>query len=180
MRFARDILLLDIEATGINLEKDLPLQIAAVLLDKDNLLEKDWFNSYVRHSFSQSTNDQVVQTLGITKEVLFKSPGLKDVLSAFNSKFPYNVILASQNILNIDLLRQAYKRTGISYEYDYHIIELWTLGYLFLSRQNIKKIPTATTLGQYFKLERKKDHDALVNCRYLAEIFRKLIQNYAS
>ena len=180
MKFARDILLIDIETTGANPEKDLPLQISAVLLDKDNLLEKDWFNSYVKNNFSQSTNDQVVQTLGISKEFLFKSPSLKEVLLAFNSKFPYNVILASQNTLNLDFMRQAYKRAAISYEYDYHIIELWTLGYLFMSRTNARKIPTATTLGQHFKIERKKEHDALVNCRYLAEIFRKLVQSYES
>lgn len=178
MRFARDILLVDIEATGTNPEKDFPLQIAAVLLDKDNLLEKDWFNSYVRYSFSQSTNDRIIQTLGITKDLLFRSPPLKDVITAFNAKFPYNVTLASQNTVNINILQEAFKKAGISYEYDYHIIELWTLGYLFLSRQGIKKIPTASTFGQYFKLERKKDHDALVNCRFLAEIFRKLVNSY--
>jgi len=178
MRFARDILLIDIESTGTNSEKDFPLQLAAVLLDKDNLLEKDWFNSYVRYSFSQSTNDRIIQTLGISKEVLFKSPTLKEVISAFNSRFPFNVTLASQNIVNLNLLHEAFKKVGISYEYDYHILELWTLGYVFLSGQNIKKIPTAGTLGQYFKIERKKEHDALANCRFLAEILRKLIHAY--
>jgi DNA polymerase III epsilon subunit-like protein len=57
MRFARDILLVDVQTTGNNPEKDFALQIAAILLDKDNLLEKDNFSSYIKHPFSQTTND---------------------------------------------------------------------------------------------------------------------------
>ncbi len=35
MKFARDILLIDIQTTGADPKKDFPLQLAAVLLDKD-------------------------------------------------------------------------------------------------------------------------------------------------
>ncbi len=174
MKFARDILLIDLETTGPDPSKDFPLQLSAVLLDKDNLLEKQSFNSYIKHPFSQTTNDRIVHTLGIAKEDYFKAPALKYVIGKFKESFPYNVTLASQNLININFFTEAFRRTGTVYEYDYHVLELWTLGYFFLSRQNIKKIPTAQTVGTYFKLQRTKEHDALVNCRYLADILRNL------
>jgi DNA polymerase III alpha subunit (gram-positive type) len=174
MKFARDILLIDIESTGIDPVKDFPLQLAAVLLDKDNLLEKKSFNSFIKHPFSQTTNDRIVQTLGISKEFWMKAPNLKTVIASFKETFPYNVTIASQNIINVNFFTEAFKKTGIAYEYDYHIIELWTLGYMHLSRLNLRKIPTAQTVGSYFKLERTKEHDALANCRFHAEILRKL------
>jgi DNA polymerase III epsilon subunit-like protein len=174
MRFARDILIIDLETTGPNPDKDFPLQLSAVLLDKDNLLEKGNFNSYIRHTFSQSTNDRIVQTLGIPKERWMKAPNLKAVLTSFTETFPYSVTIASHNVININFLQEAFKRAGMSYEYDYHVLELWTLGYFYLSKQNIKKIPTAETVGTYFKLQKTKEHDALVNCRYYADILRKL------
>ncbi len=174
MKFARDILLIDLETTGMDPAKDFPLQLSAVLLDKDNLLEKQSFNSFIRHPFSQTTNDRIVQTLGINKELWIKAPNLKSVIGAFKEAFPYNVTISSQNIINVNFLSEAFKKTGIVYEYDYHILELWTLGYIYLSRLNIKKIPTAQTVGTYFKLQRTKEHDALANCRFHAEILRKL------
>ena len=175
MRFARDILLIDLETTGTNPQKDFPLQLAAVLLDKDNLLEKSSFGSYIKNSYSQTTNDRIVQTLGIQKEIWMRAPNLKEVIGKFNDNFPYNVTIASQNIMNVAFLQESFRRTSLVYEYDYHILELWTLGYYFLAKQNIKKIPTASTLGLYFKLAPKKnDHDAFENVRYLAEILRKL------
>ncbi len=178
MKFARDILLIDMETTGINPEKDFPLQLAAVLLDKDNLLEKDNFNSYIKHSFSQTTNDRIVQTLGIEKELWMKSPNLREVMNAFKDKFSYSATLASQNMVNISFLREALRRLQQPYEYDYHVLELWTLEYMYLSKQNLKKIPTAETIGQYFKLDRPREHDAFASVRYLADIFRKLVSNY--
>lgn len=177
MKFARDILLIDFQTTGINVEKDFPLQLAAVLLDKDNLLEKNFFSSYIKHPFSQTTNDRIVQTLEIPKELWMSSPNLKTVLAEFQQKFSYNVTLASQNTVNINFLQECFRRTAQEYEYDYHIIELWTLGYLYMSKQNLKKIPTAATLGTYLKIPQPQK-DALANCRYLAEIFRKLVSFY--
>jgi DNA polymerase III alpha subunit (gram-positive type) len=174
MKFARDILLIDLETTGPDPLKDFPIQLSAVLLDKDNLLEKGSFNSYIKHPFSQTTNDRIVQTLGIPKEYWIKAPNLKTVLTSFKETFPYNVTVASQNIINPNFLKESFRKMNIAYEYDYHLLELWTLGYFYLTKQNIKKIPTAETLGTYFKIQRSKEHDALINCRFLAEILRKL------
>ncbi|GAC1412546.1 MAG: hypothetical protein NVSMB66_1820 [Candidatus Doudnabacteria bacterium] len=176
MKFARDILLIDMETTGPDPIKDFPIQLSAILLDKDNLLEKGSFNSYIKYTFSQTTNDRVAQTLGIPKEMWMKAPNVKTVITAFNETFPYNVTIASQNFINVNFLREAYRKSSVVYEYDYHVLELWTLAYVFLSKQNIKKIPTAETIGTFFKLQKTKEHDALANCRYLAEILRKLVK----
>ncbi len=176
MKFARDILLISIEATGPNPEKDFPLQIGAVLLDKDNLLEKAYFNSYIRFPFSQATNFHIVQTLGISKEQWINSPNVKTVLADFISKFPYNVTIATHNTINVNFLQRAFKLADMPYEYDYHIMEIWTLGYFYLSKLNSRKIPTAETLGQYFNIRREKEHDAFANCRFMEEIFKQLVK----
>lgn len=176
MKFARDILLIDLETTGPDPSKDFPIQLSAILLDKDNLLEKGSFNSYIKYSFSQTTNDRVAQTLGISKENWMRAPSLKTVITSFNNTFPYNVTIASQNLVNVNFLKESFRKSGIPYEYDYHVLELWTLAYVFLSKLNMKKIPTAETIGTYFKLQRTKERDALANCRFLGEILRKLVK----
>ena len=175
MRFARDILLIEIETTGNNPEKDFVLQISAILLDKDNLLEKDNFSTYVKHAFSQSTNDRIIQTLGITKEVWMNSPNQREVIQYFNSRFPYNVTISTHNIANVLFLKEMYKQLRIPYEFDYHIIDIWTLAHVFFARQNLKKIPTAETLATYFKLPLGREHNTADKSKLLAELFRKLL-----
>ena len=182
MKFPRDILLIDLETTGNLLEKDFVLQLSAVLLDKDNLLEKDSFSTYIKHPFSQSTNDRIVQTLGITKETWIHSPSEKEAVASFNKHFPLNVTIATQNITNVLFLKEIYRQVRIPYEFDYHIIELWTLAHVFFARQNLKKIPTAETLASYFRIPRGREHNSADSCKLLAELFRRLLnqQSYLS
>ena len=40
MRFIKDLLFIEIQSTGLDPDKDSIIQLSAVLLDKDNLLEK--------------------------------------------------------------------------------------------------------------------------------------------
>ncbi len=175
MKFPRDILLIDLEATGNNPDKDFVLQLSAILLDKDNLLEKDSFSTYIKHPFSQSTNDRIVQTLGITKEVWIHSPSEKEAVQTFSARMPLNVTIATHNITNVLFLKQLYGQVRIPYEFDYHVIELWTLAHVFFARQNLKKIPTAETLATYFKIPRGREHNSADTCKLLAELFRRLL-----
>ena len=74
MKFIKDILLFQIEVTGQNVERDSIIQLSAVLLDKDNLLEKNFFNSYVKVSFLDNTITQHADMLQVPFETLQKSP----------------------------------------------------------------------------------------------------------
>ncbi|QQS22541.1 hypothetical protein IPM19_02820 [bacterium] len=51
MKLIKDILIFQIEATGVDIERDHIIQLSGILLDKDSLLEKNYFNSYVKVSF---------------------------------------------------------------------------------------------------------------------------------
>ena len=53
MKFARDILLIDMETTGPDPAKDFPLQLAGVILYMYNVLQNAKLNTYIRHYFSQ-------------------------------------------------------------------------------------------------------------------------------
>ena len=55
MKLIKDLLVFHIETTGPDPERDHIIQIAAVLLDKDSLLEKNFQNSFVKVSFLDGT-----------------------------------------------------------------------------------------------------------------------------
>ena len=48
MDFKKDLLLIDIEATGLDPKRHEIIQLAGILLDKKTLKEKKSFNAYIR------------------------------------------------------------------------------------------------------------------------------------
>ena len=57
MNFKKDILLVDTEFTGFDLQKHELVQLAAVLLDKKTLKEKKVFSSFVKPEWAHSAVD---------------------------------------------------------------------------------------------------------------------------
>ena len=176
MKFIKDLLLIDLQTTGTDPEKDSVLQIAALLLDKDNLLEKGSFNSYVRLSFLESTMRQHAQGLEVDVSVIKQSQKIYDVVKKFKEKFGSDFLFASHNFTNILFLRSAFKKAGIPYAFDQHMIDLWTLGYVYTLNYGLKKMPTFNTFVDFFNLEQKRPYDANERVRLQAEILRKIIK----
>jgi DNA polymerase III alpha subunit (gram-positive type) len=177
MKFIRDILLFDIETTGPDSEKDNIIQLAAVLLDKDNLLEKNFFNSYVRVSLLEGTISQHAQQLNIPFELMQRSPKIYDVVKKFYQHFGNDALLATFNLPKVIFLKNAFRKATILFDYDHHVMELWTLGYIYTLNYGIKKMPTFQTLLTQFRLEQQNRNNALERARLTAEIFRKIIKD---
>lgn len=175
MKFIKDILLFQIETTGPNIERDSILQLSAVLLDKDNLLEKNFFNSYVKVSFLDNTIAQHAALLQVPFETLQKSRKLHDVIKEFSTKFGSTPLLSTHTVSNVQFLRQAFKKTFIPYEYDSHVLDLWSLGYVYMLHYGVKKMPTMETLFQHFGLKLENRNNALEKTRLAAAVFRKIV-----
>lgn len=176
MKFINDLLLFEVTTTGQNTDKDSILQLSAVLLDASNLLEKDFFTSYVRVSLLEAIITEHANLLNIPFAVMQKSPKIYDTIKKFNTKFNGKFLLATNNVSNVIFLRNAYKKAAIPYEFDNHIIDIWTLGYIYTLNYGIKKMPSFHTFVDHFRLKQKNRFDALEKCRLSAEILRKIIK----
>jgi DNA polymerase III alpha subunit (gram-positive type) len=174
MKFIKDIVLFDIETTGPDPDKDPMIQLSAVLLDKDNLLEKDFYNSYIRVSLLDNTINQHAALLQIPFDALKQSPKVHDVIKQFSEKFDSRYLLAAHTFQPVLFLKNAFKKVAIPFEYNMHTIDLWTLGYLYTLNFGIKKMPTFNTFVDQFSLQQQNKHNALEKARLSAEIFRRI------
>lgn len=175
MRFIKDILLFELETTGGDVERDVVIQLAAVLLDKDNLLEKGLFNSYVRTSFLDDTLTRHGALLHVSLDILKKSSKTLDVVRSFVSQFSSEVQLGVQSPRNFIFLRNMFRKVNIPFEYDFHVLDIWTLQYMYVQKLGLKKMPTLHTLMDTFKLKQKNPHNALERARLQTEVLRKII-----
>jgi DNA polymerase III epsilon subunit-like protein len=176
MKFIKDLLFFEIETTGPDTDKDSIVQLSAVMLDKDNLLEKDNFNSYIKVSFLDSVINEHAKILHVDYETLRKSPKIYDAIKNFHKKFGINLLLATHSQSGIWFLKNAFKKAAIPFDYDQHVVQLWTLGYIYTLNYGLKKMPTFHTFVDYFKLKQKHPFDALEKVRLEAEIFRRIIR----
>ena len=114
MKFIKDLLFFEINTTGPDLDKDSVIQLSAVLLDKDNLLEKDFFNSYIRISYLDSLLLAHSKLLNIEYEQMKKSPKPAEAFKNFHNKFNSSqILLAAHGTNNLLFLKAAFWRFPI-------------------------------------------------------------------
>src|SRR6185369_6547606 len=128
MNFKKDILLIDTEFTGFDINKHELLQLSAVLLDKKTLKEKKHFNSFVKPTPSRWKQRQpaAMAVNRITLSQIKNAPALKEVIKQFDRMFGHNVILAAYVGYNDKrFLLESYRRCGQKWQFDYHYFDLW-------------------------------------------------------
>ena len=185
MNFKKDILLIDTEFSGFDLQKHDLLQIAAVLLDKKTLKEKEVFSSFIKPGSWQHRNRESMAVNKISFDVVKNAPSLKQVIKTFDKTFGHNVIQAFYVGYNDKrFLMNAYKKCGVKWQFDYHYFDLWSLFYPHLALKNqLRSKKDFAGFGLEYlikkfkiKIDKNNLHDALVDCRVEAEVLRKVLK----
>ena len=180
--FNKDILLVDLEATGLNPAKHEIIQLGAALLDKKTLKVKKTFNSYISPLKWPNRDPEAMKVNKISKQALAGAPTLKKAILNFNRAFPKNVVFAYYGgPLDADMLRTAYKKVNLAFPFDYHFFNIWGLFYAYVAVKNKLKNKrrftgfTLEDLMKHFAVKMPGRHDALADVLIEAEILRKII-----
>lgn len=176
MRFIKDLLLLDLETSGQDPDKDVIVQIGAVILDKDNLLEKSFFNSYVRNSLLTETLTEQAKAGHTTLEAL--ESGLKplDFLKKFGEFGGEDITLLVPNSSRLMFLKQAYKKQVMQFPFELYALDFWTICYMRGMSKGLKKIPTLHTLADDFHLNLRNPYNAFERVKLEASIFKRICE----
>ncbi len=150
-----------------------PMQIGAVLLDKKTLEEKDSFRSYIRRDL----RGEIKTKSGITQDMLNGAPTQAEVGKAIFDKFGTDLFISSW-VANGDSksFEKILRAAGLDFKlYDYHILDLWPVAYLYLLKKGYKGGFDSESMFREFKIKPRGLHDALEDSRIAAEILRKLV-----
>lgn len=176
MRFKKDILMIDFETTDGRPPMAKPIQLAAVLLDKDTLKEKNTFSSYIQQDLTGS-DPRSLQIHGITQDQLDDAPSQNEVMQKFLDEFGTDVFLSCwTTALDTRMLENMMEAIGHTFmEYNYHFLDLWPLAYVHCVKQNKGELFNSIAIFKEFGLPDRGNHDALEDCRHTAEVLRKLV-----
>ena len=67
--FSKDVLLVDFETTGLDLDRSLPIQLGAVLLDRETLEEKDSYLTFIKQDLSGMSPEAAKMMAKLLREV---------------------------------------------------------------------------------------------------------------
>ena len=185
MDFKKDLLLIDTELSGLDVDRHEVLQLAAVLLDKKTLKEKKSFVSYVRPKKWNDRDLRSMQVNGITWEMVKSAPNLAQVIKKFNAVFPAKKVILSYyvGVADINFLQAAYKKAKSRWPFDYHYFNIWGLFFSFLAKHNLLSSKKdfagfgLESLLKHFKIKIPLSmHDALTDCRMEAEVLRRVVK----
>jgi len=170
MKFIKDILVIDFEGGG---EPDHePVQIGAVLLDKETLAEKDSFSTYIYAELRERADS----VSGITQKMLEGAPSQAEAGKMLFEKFGADILIGSW-VANFDMIcfKKIMAAAGINFEqYDYHVLDIWPAAYLHLLKQGYTGGIHSEEMFQFFGAKPRGLHDALEDCRLAADILRKI------
>ncbi len=183
--FKKDILLFDLEMTGLDVTKHEIIQIAAILLDRKTLKEKKSFSTFVKPQRWAKRDPEAMAVNKISAEDLKNAPSMATALKKFNKTFGSDVTPAMYGgNLDIVFFPAAYRSVKMKYPFTLqYTFNLWPLCYFYMAKHkkltNPKKFAgftledVGTALGVK-KIENR--HNAIVDCQYEAEIFRALVK----
>lgn len=182
--YKHDLLMIDLEFTGIDVTKHEIIQIAGVLLDKKTLKEKKSFMSYIKPKHWRNRDPESMKINNITWDDLKDAPDIKKVLQKFNRTFGAEVTPTFYGgRLDIIFLSAAYRDEKIKYPFDYHINDLWPLCYTFMAMHKQLKNKkrhlgfSLENVGDYLGVKRMPErHNAIGDCLYQAEVLRALLK----
>ncbi len=167
--FTKDILVMDFEG-GKG-----PKQIGLVLLDKDTLVEKASFSSYIYFDMQGVPS----MSSGITQDMLDGAPHQKEVGKKVFELFGADVLLASW-IADFDhtYFKMIMKEARVEpYPYDYHFLDIWAITYAYLVKKGYTGSIRSDAMFAEFGVPQRGNHDALEDARIAGVILRTIMLN---
>jgi len=167
MKFTKNILIIDFEGLKN------PVQIGAVLLDKETLNEKDSFSTYI----FADLKDKIKVISGISQETLKGAPTQAEAGQMIFKRFGTDIIIGSWVAKSdIENFKKIIEAAGLDFKlYDYHILDIWPVAYIYLIKQGYSGGMRSEEIFQEFGEKPRGLHDALEDCRIAADVLRRIV-----
>jgi DNA polymerase III epsilon subunit-like protein len=133
----------------------------------------------------ERVSEEAARIFGYDEAVWAEAPGVRQVLTEFAELLPsdFTIVPAGQNVrMDVTFLERAYRKCGIPYPFDYHVIDLATLFYSWslVAGETVSALSlrqSATTAGLLD--QSGVAHRALADARLTLDTFRHFIGRLA-
>lgn len=173
------ICFIDFETSGIDVFKDYPIEIGAILVDDElNIIKQ--FHSYINTERKRKISSSASKIHGLKKEDLINMPNSKKVITSFFNEMGHDFKLAGWNIsFDVVFLRKMAHQNSMMREFNkinYRHLDIQSISFLYNKiEKNSIKDNSLDNMCKLFNLNRNEKHNALDDAKLTFEIYKKII-----
>ena len=183
MNLHKDLIIIDIETSGVDYEKSCIVQLGAVRFTKHGKLDRSQkFSIYIK-PYKKSWSTKAEQIHGLSRGFLHRNgKDLKYVLSQFNDfcDGDEEIYLAHwASSFDSEFLKSAYNLCNLKYPFSYRVFDISSIIRFHLALGNnlplkhIGETGCANQLG--ITVDKKRTHDGLYDAYLSGEMLEKVI-----
>jgi DNA polymerase-3 subunit epsilon len=172
----RDLLFTDTETTGLDIERNEIIEIAAIRTDaKLNILDR--FEAKVRPLHPETASIIALQVNGYDAVEWLQARPSSDIAYEW-SRYSNGCTLIGKNIGFDDrFLRKFVHQNGIEPLWHYRLVDLSSIAFIYVMQNVIRDI-SSDALSQYFNIpEEAKPHRAMNGANQALKLFTQLSNN---
>lgn len=172
---SRPLIFLDLEMTGLCIQKHEILEIGALKTEPKKPFKKiDSLNIKVKPENLAGADKGALKIVGFSEDEWKEAVGLKEALGLLD-KFAEDGVLVGYNVTqDWAMLDKAYFNLGRQDPFYYHRLDVMSMAYQkFFAKRSIKRF----SLGQvcaYLNIDRSRSHRALDDAEITYQVFKKL------
>jgi len=172
----RNLLFIDLETTGLDIDKHEIIEIGCLLVSGRNFELIREYYAKVNPDHLERASKEGLEVSGYKKEKWRDAKSLKEVLREI-VKIASGAMIAGWKV-DFDwwFLKRALERFKIDHKFDYHLIDVISLAYKYF---HTKKEPIRLGLRKvapHLGVDIKDTHDAMGDVRATYEVFKKLME----
>lgn len=170
--------ILDLETTGINQFYDQPIEIGAILVDK-NLKVIDKFHSYIQIPETLNFSISAKKTHGLDENFLRNKPPQAMVLKNFFLQFGYDFRFVTWNMsFDVGFFRRICYENNFQNEFDklnYRHLDLQSMFFYYCDKNGYHNLRSLDDACGHFGIYRSRYHNALEDAQITYEVFKRLM-----
>ena len=170
------VLVVDVEATGLDPSKHSLIEIGAVLLD-ENLKTIKEYSSLVAPLPGREIYKESMAVNKISMEELKTAPDFKTVIDEFHEAFcldPIVPTISGWNVwFDVDFMRVLYDKVGKKWPFGHRFLDLQSVAQFFSGFRGV----SLEKLVDYY-IKEKQTHRAIDDTRHTVQILRILAEKY--
>lgn len=175
--FSRPIAVTDVETTGIDPAIQEIIEIGMVLIDQKTLEVLDTLNLKIKPEHLETASKESLAVNGYNDLDWEQAITLKQAMALYGEKTKDAIFCAHGVTFDWSFIFEAFRKTGIQNQMDYHRIDLFTLAWAKLKNAGLQKF-NLSEIAKFLNLpEEPQPHRAINGATTAYEIYKKLMSD---